>query len=245
MTWTILLALEKTTVEEERNEADDNAQTIRPTRSPSGPTVPLPLAKAPSSNIAPIVEDYSDLLFDEDDDKLQEKVSDFKIKNSFRRGLFHPDDIKTVGLTPPSPGPKTAPLPDLSHRKSRPSLNPLGPSGSNTATPHHVRSSSTSHAGPSSGSFGRTEARRLASQPEFGKYAEEDDEDYDDIFGKPANGTSTLNFAHFVHPKLSDVCSFSFDADTAAEYATVKQVMGRSKMSTVQYRHSHLTSAWR
>lgn len=65
-------------MEEDRPEADDNAQTIRPTRSPSGPTVPLPLAKAPSPNIGPIVEDY-DLLFDEDDDKLQEKVSDFKV----------------------------------------------------------------------------------------------------------------------------------------------------------------------
>lgn len=176
-------------MDEDRPEADDNAQTIRPTRSPSGPTVPLPLAKAPSSNIAPIVEDYSDLLFDEDDVKLQEKVSDFKIKNSFRRGLFHPDDIKTVGLAPPSPGPKTAPLPGLTHRRSRPSLHTLGPSASGSSTPHHSRSSSSSYVGPSSGSFGRTEAKRLASQPEFGKYAEEDDEDYDDIFGKPANGT--------------------------------------------------------
>ncbi|TCD65509.1 hypothetical protein EIP91_002557 [Steccherinum ochraceum] len=218
-----LQALEKTAVEEERTEADDNAQTIRPTRSPSGPTVPLPLAKAPSPNIGPIVEDY-DLLFDEDDDKLQEKVSDFKIKNSFRRGLFHPDDIKTVGLTPPSPGPKTAPLPDLSHRKSRPSLNPLGPSGSSTATPHHVRSSSTSHAGPSSGSFGRTEARRLASQPEFGKYAEEDDEDYDDIFGKPANGTASHSMQTLqLNTRLSNKSWLGDDDDEEDPFAEIDE----------------------
>ncbi|THH30590.1 hypothetical protein EUX98_g3597 [Antrodiella citrinella] len=189
-----LQAMEKTTAEEDRHESDDNAQTIRPIRSPSGPTVPLPLAKAPSPTMGPIVEDYSDMVFDEDDDKLQEKLSDYKIKNSFRRGLFHPDDIKTVGLMPPSPGPKTAPLPDLNHRRSRPALNTFGPTGSGSSTPHHARSSSSSYtgpSGPSTGSFGRMEAKRLASQPEFGKYAEEDDEDYDDVFGKPANGTTS------------------------------------------------------
>ena len=32
----------------------------------------------------------------------------------------------------------------------------------------------------------------MHSQPEFGKYAEnDDDEDYDDVFGKPANGTTS------------------------------------------------------
>ncbi|KAH8077271.1 kinase-like protein [Cristinia sonorae] len=185
-----LQALERTTLDDDRPEADDNAQTIRPGRSPSGHTVPLPVAKAPSPKIEPIMEDYSDLLFDEDDDKLQEKVSDFKMKNSVRRGLFHPNDIKTVGLTPSSPGPKTAPLPDLTHRRSRPSLNPLGPSVTSTSTPHHSRSSSSSYNGPTGGSFGRSEAKRVHSQPGFGKYTEEDDEDYDDIFGKPANGTA-------------------------------------------------------
>ena len=77
-------ALEKTAIEEDRPEADDNAQTIRPTRSPSGPTIPLPIAKAPSPSMDPIVEDYSDVLFDDDDEKLQEKVSDFKVCRSGR-----------------------------------------------------------------------------------------------------------------------------------------------------------------
>ena len=111
-----------------------------------------------------------------------------QMKNSFRKGLFHPDDIKTLGLAPSSPGPKTAPLPQLTHRRSRASLNILssspgaGPSG-------HSRTAS--FGAPANGSFGRSEARRLASQAEFGKYTEdEDDEDYDDIFGKPANGSS-------------------------------------------------------
>lgn len=113
------------------------------------------------------------------------------MRNSLRRGLFHPDDIKTIGLQPPSPGPMTAPLPSLGHRRSRPSLSPIAPSapgalgGPSTGRSH---SRSSSFVGPSTGSFGRSESRRFPSQPEFGKYAEEDDEDYDDVFGK-ANGT--------------------------------------------------------
>lgn len=152
-----------------------------------------------------------------------------QIKNSFRRGLFHPDDIKTVGLMPPSPGPKTAPLPDLTHKRSRPSLNTLGPT-SGTTTPHHARSSSSSYAGPSSGSFGRSEARRLHSQPEFGKYAEDDDEDYDDVFGKPANGTGMLLTG--LYGRNADKCMYSstFDGNSPVEHKTVQQVMGMSRI---------------
>ncbi|TFY66122.1 hypothetical protein EVG20_g4965 [Dentipellis fragilis] len=196
-------ALEKTTLEDEKPETEENAQTIRPNRSPSSGGL---VAKPPPSDIDPIVEDYSDLAIDEDDE-WQEKFADFKMKNSVRRGLFHPDDIKTVGLMPPSPGPKTAPLPDIgslsSRRKSpRPSIAPLAPSSagfpqgpaSASARSHsHSRSSSFVGLGPGSGangSFGRSDARRVASQSEFGKYAEDEDEDYDDVFGKP-NGTST------------------------------------------------------
>ncbi len=111
------------------------------------------------------------------------------MKNSFRRGLFHPDDIKTVGLGAPSPGPMTAPLPDLSHRRSRPSLSPLvspaHPSSGPSSARAHSRSSS--FVGANSESFGRAQAQRLHS--DFGKYAEDDDEDYEDVFGK-MNGTS-------------------------------------------------------
>ena len=111
------------------------------------------------------------------------------MKNSVRRSLFHPNDIKTIGLQPPSPGPMTAPLPSLTHRRSRPSLSILsvgtssGPaSGPSSARPH---SRSSSFVGNES--FGREQARRM--QKEFDKYTEDDDEDYEDVFGK-ANGTS-------------------------------------------------------
>ena len=74
------LALDKPATEDEKPEADDNARTIRPGRSPGLNTVPLPVSKAPEPQIAPIAEDYSDLLFEEGDEiKLEEKVADFKV----------------------------------------------------------------------------------------------------------------------------------------------------------------------
>lgn len=70
-------ALEKPSAEDDKHEAEDNAQTIRPNRSP-GPNI-IPLAQPPASDIAPIVEDYSDLATEEDEEWLQEKVADFKV----------------------------------------------------------------------------------------------------------------------------------------------------------------------
>ncbi|KAF8073920.1 hypothetical protein FPV67DRAFT_1479798 [Lyophyllum atratum] len=193
ISFTKLQALERTSAEDDKHEADDNAQTIRPNRSP-GPSV-IPLAQPPSSDIAPIVEDYSDLAPDEDEEWLQERVADFKMKNSVRRGLFHPDDIKTFGLAPTGPGPLSAPLPSLTRKPSRPALNPItAPStasfGPASAVPQgsHSRSSSLAATPNSGGSFGRAEARRIQNQT-FGKYTEEDDEDYEDVFGK-LNGSS-------------------------------------------------------
>ncbi|PPQ99462.1 hypothetical protein CVT26_014278 [Gymnopilus dilepis] len=209
-------ALEKTTAEEDKPDQDsedndndnDNAQTIRPTRSPSHH--PIPLAQPPAAEIEPIVEDYSDLAMEEDEVTLQEKVADFKVKNSRRRGLFHPDDIKTIGLSSPasaSPAPLSAPLPGLSRKPSRPSISPLGSlgpaSGSGSSYNHghgygHTRSGSLASApllgnaasGSGSGSFGKAEAQQLQMELEIGKYAEDDEEDYEDVFGK-VGGAST------------------------------------------------------
>jgi hypothetical protein len=69
-------ALERPSLEDEK-QGDDNAQTIRPTRSPAA--LPIPLARAPSVDIGPIVEDYSDLGTEEDDERIQEKVANFKV----------------------------------------------------------------------------------------------------------------------------------------------------------------------
>jgi len=121
------------------------------------------------------------------------------MKNSVRRGLFHPDDLKILGLSS-SPGPMSAPLPSLSKKASRSALGPITPPGISPFGPNANRSAhsrSSSFVGPgssnNSGSFGRSEAKRINSQTEFDKYTEEDDEDYEDVFGKP-NGNRKLTF---------------------------------------------------
>ena len=73
-----LVALEKTTTEEDRPEVEDPGKTIRPTRSPAGPaTIPLP--QIPTVDPVPTVEDWSDLAADEDEQKLEDKVAGFKV----------------------------------------------------------------------------------------------------------------------------------------------------------------------
>ncbi|KIP02523.1 hypothetical protein PHLGIDRAFT_130695 [Phlebiopsis gigantea 11061_1 CR5-6] len=231
---TKLQALEKHPGEEDKHEVEDNGQTIRPGRSPGVTPSPLPVAKPPAVDIETIAEDL-DFDFAEDDDNLQAKVADFKMKNSFRKGLFHPDDIRTVGLTSSSPGPKTAPLPGLSHKPSRPSLNALPTSGSSTPSRGHYRSSSFVN----SGSAGRAEARRLHSQPEFGKYAEDDEDDnYEDIFDK-ANGTSSQPMQTLqLNTRLSNE-SWLGDDDAEDPFADIDEGFAEEDLESNLQRDKH------
>ena len=108
------------------------------------------------------------------------------MKNNVRRGLFHPDDIKIIGLSSTAPGPLSAPLPSLTRKPSRPSISPLGSLGPSFTSSHsHSRSSSLATPLGSAGSFGRADAKKLQNQTEFGKYTENDEENYEDVFGKP------------------------------------------------------------
>ena len=150
------------------------------------------------------------------------------MKNSVRRGLFHPDDIKTLGITPSSPGPMSAPLPSLSRKPSRPSLSPAGSNGPPPGSLRsHSRSSSFVGSGSSgSGSFGRSEAKRVTSSHEFDKYAEEDDEDYDDVFGK-ANGASELIFGIGTLLVNGETSPRTTHANFATQYSILQQVLGK------------------
>lgn len=151
------------------------------------------------------------------------------MKNSFRRGLFHPDDIKTIGIMASvGPGPLSAPLPSLSRKSSRASISPLGSFGPASGS-QHIRSGSLASApGTGTGSFGRGEAKKAQNQAEFGKYAEDEEEDYEDVFGKP-NATCELSFL-WTHP-MNDHGLDSYgtaDADPSVEHSTVGQSLGVS-----------------
>ncbi|KAF9517267.1 hypothetical protein BS47DRAFT_1483463 [Hydnum rufescens UP504] len=196
---TKLQSLDKSSIEEERPDADDNARTIRPSRSPSAHGS----LSRQSTSMAPIVEDYSDLAGEDEDFHLQAKVADFKMKNSVRKSLYHPDDIKTVGLAQPTPRSRSGPSPSTStsftisptvtpsgslasrSHSARPTIPPITP-----PTGAHSRSLSLG-----SGSLGRSEAQRLHAQSELGRYIEDEDEDYEDVFAQPSDPGECLCFA--------------------------------------------------
>lgn len=71
----VLTGLDKPGFDEEKAE-DINSQTIRPSKSPSKPPVPLP--KAPA-NMSAIIEDYSDVLEEKEED-LDWRLQYFQVK---------------------------------------------------------------------------------------------------------------------------------------------------------------------
>lgn len=64
--------------EVERSEPEDNAKTIRPTRSPHQNALSLP-RKTSNPVPSPIVEDYSDLAGEDEEVHLKARVADFKV----------------------------------------------------------------------------------------------------------------------------------------------------------------------
>ncbi|KAF8333555.1 uncharacterized protein EI90DRAFT_3145216 [Cantharellus anzutake] len=162
-------------VDADKCEMEDNAQTIRPTKSPSikGLDVSEQLQDLP-----PIVEDYSDIAGDEDND-LQAKVKEFKMRTTARKTLYHPDDIKGLGYTQP-------------RSRSGPSSSSNFSSSPPRSPSRHTRSLSLG-----SGSVGKSEARWLHTQSKLGRYIEGDEEDYEDVFATsndalPSSSASTL-----------------------------------------------------
>ncbi|KAG9000575.1 hypothetical protein FRB90_011783 [Tulasnella sp. 427] len=228
ISFTKLQSLEKSTAEDEKSPADekpdepDNAKTIRPdAQSPSLRS----LRKVTPNEMAPIVEDYSDLAGEDDDDFiLQERVAKFKARSQNRQGLFHPDDIKRIGLSGLGESSSSKPLTlstsppsingslRIASSGSRSPLSPLpSPSILPTPLPRHQRSSSTS------GSVGRAEAKRQLTVDKLDQYTEDDDEDYDDIFAKPSGAVADTSIQTLqLHTRLSSK-SWLGDADSDEE----------------------------
>lgn len=108
----------------------------------------------------------------------------FQLKNSLKKGLFHPNDLKTIGLgsiesSPYSPSPL-----NISKRTSPPTKHTMS----------HSRASSLS------GSIGRSDARRtLSGSSDLERYTENEDEDYEDVFVKPSGSGKDLALFCFVH----------------------------------------------
>lgn len=74
-------------------EKEDPGKTIRPTKSPGASTSSVPLPKVPPKDMSPIVEDYSDIAAEDDENWLEDKVSDFKVikfKRRFKSQFLNP-----------------------------------------------------------------------------------------------------------------------------------------------------------
>ncbi|KAF8318953.1 kinase-like protein, partial [Clavulina sp. PMI_390] len=163
--------------EEERIDFDENLRTIRPSSRSQ---------VSPFSSTTPPVEDYSDLADENDDAIMKARIADFKARNANKKSLYHPDDIKTAGFAQPrshsgpvvhhTSSPPITPGGSLANRPrpTRPGISPTTPTSSSGA---HSRSLSVG-----SNSMGRIEAQRVFAQAELGRYVEEEDEDYEDVF---------------------------------------------------------------
>lgn len=209
---------------DEKHDEPDNAKTIRP--DAQSPSLRSLRKVTPSSEMSPIVEDYSDLAGEDDDDIiLQERVAKFKAKTQNRNGLFHPDDIKRIALS--GLGDSTSSSKTLTLSTSPPSMNgslriassgsrsPLSPLPSPsilpTPLPRHQRSASTS------GSLGRSEAKRQLTAEKLDQYTEDDDDDYDDFFAKPGGAVADTSMQTLqLHTRLSSK-SWLGDADSDEE----------------------------
>jgi hypothetical protein len=77
------------------------------------------------------------------------------------------------------------------------SISPLGSFGPASGSQHIHSGSLASAPGTGTGSFGRSEAKKAQNQAEFGKYTEDEEEDYEDVFGKP-KATCELYFLRIV-----------------------------------------------
>jgi hypothetical protein len=190
-----LLTVEKLTDE-------DNSQTIRPSWTSHNHAS---ISRESLLGDRPDVDDYSDVTGEDGDVHIIAKVANFKVflldedhccitsthiteleaRNSAKRTLYHPDDIKSVGIAQLLPCSVLATSREGMSPVATPAPSRLRParSGLFPMAPHpdaHSRSLSLG-----SGSLGRLQAQRLHAQAELGRYMEDDDEDYEDMFAGP------------------------------------------------------------
>ncbi|KAJ1029990.1 hypothetical protein NDA16_000903 [Ustilago loliicola] len=194
-------------------EADFDQRTIRPVSDPllrsvaSSPQVRVspeePAKDTSSSSLADFSnddgDDYSDLVRDGQEDLLNRRIRDLKMKNSVGKRLFHPNDL--------------ARLSSPSGKASRPSAGEAA-SGSPSRTSDRRRqassealrsSLSTSINRPPSNPASPQATMRLEKDEKWkqmrralGKYSEDHSaEDYSDLFGHPDQGSNSKDDSAF------------------------------------------------
>ncbi|QRW06434.1 kinase domain protein [Ceratobasidium sp. AG-Ba] len=206
---------------ETKSDVEENVQTIRPAKSPGGRsavlTTPPPMET--------IVEDYSDLGVEDEDMQIEQKVASFKMRNGSRRGLFHPDDIPRFSR--PTAGELAL---DLTPTKIRPQPGSLFRPGPSPITPPPASAPPW-----------------VITGLELGRYTEEEDEDYEDVFGKPGtNAPDVVMHTLQLNTRLSKR-SWLGDEDSDEEdpFAEIDEGFDENDLETnlSRDRHARLTSS--
>lgn len=171
--------------EKSSRDEPDNMKTIKPTKSPLGspPEVTRTISsigrfgtESPSLYKDDSSEDYSDLA-PADESDLNEKLQRFKLNGLQMGKIYRPEDISMLSLRgTPGPSRPTSSRDISSSLSQRPRLGSGGSFGSG---------SSRSPSRTSSFRFTPTDdAEQIkATERELSKYAEVEEEDYDDVFG--------------------------------------------------------------
>ncbi|PWN40644.1 hypothetical protein IE81DRAFT_335186 [Ceraceosorus guamensis] len=175
--------------------APDADQTI-PARGAKRNQAARDASSAPKNPKTPSVEDYSDLIAADDDSHLSERIRKLQAQNSVGPRLFHPNDLKSIataskavagvgtgssskrnssgqrqGPLSPLVSPTTSPTGSLARRNgiARPS-SPFA-----TRSPSQSRSNSVNV---------EKDAKWREMRRTLGKYSENGEEDYSDVFGE-------------------------------------------------------------
>ncbi|KAK4699243.1 hypothetical protein P7C70_g7019, partial [Phenoliferia sp. Uapishka_3] len=170
--------------EDEDEFGEGNASTIRPSHGLSASTTSLPAL------MTPIVEDYSDLLGEDDTDPFEGKVASLREYNTQKKRILHPKDISDSFLSD-SP---TSTVSILSNRDQ--------PSSASVSS--RLRTPSAPAALPAPTKFTPHHRSTSSGKSSIDQYSELDSEDYSDVFGKAATDQLSSNLeALHLNTKLS------------------------------------------
>ncbi|PLW27115.1 hypothetical protein PCANC_23219 [Puccinia coronata f. sp. avenae] len=165
---------------------EDNTATIKP----SGVGVKSPNLSKPSSSsnehsgLGAIVEDYSDLVGDDQRDPFEGKVASLKVLNQQQK-ILHPKDISLPSSTSGVMKTRLSSLVrgDSPAGSTQRSESPAGGFSSNKPGSQH-RHSASALAAPSVPSPSASLSVAVADTANLNRFSEQAAEDYDDLFGK-------------------------------------------------------------
>ncbi|GAA5994677.1 uncharacterized protein JCM10292_002207 [Rhodotorula paludigena] len=156
---------------EEDEDERGNSMTVRPAQrrmaSSGSDTLRSTSGGGPKKGLEPIVEDYSDLVGDDEADPFSSRVSSFREKSKARPQLLRPSDLAALSLNPETSSPLASP-----------SL--AGRSFHHSRTPSESSAAHLMSAGPGSA---------------IEQYTEADADDYSDVFGKTIDEGSQSRLA--------------------------------------------------